>query len=74
MQAEARTTKQSIHFTQKVYFANRCSSDARSDGKTKQTIFQKQASQKSLILTRTSYLIVKEQPHCCGSRAPCGTR
>jgi len=32
----------------------------------------KQASQKSLILTRTSYLIVKEQPHCCGSPPPCG--
>src|SRR5437762_3007144 len=37
-----------------------------------ETIFQKQASQKSLILTRTSYLIVKEQPHFCGSRPPCG--
>src|SRR3989440_10818494 len=47
-------------FPRKVYFANRCSSDARSDGKTIETIFQKQASQKSLILTRTSYLIVKE--------------
>jgi len=35
------------------------------------TIFQKQASQKSLILTRTSYLIVKEQPHRCGSRSSC---
>src|SRR5213075_654992 len=42
-------------FQKKVYFANRCSSDARSDGKTIETIFQKQASQKSLILTRTSY-------------------
>ena len=40
--------------------------------KDQRTIFQKQASQKSLILTRTSYLIVKEQPHCCGSRPPCG--
>jgi hypothetical protein len=29
--------------------------------KDHETIFQKQASQKSLILTRTSYLIVKEQ-------------
>ena len=54
-----------------VYFANRCSSDARSDGKTIETIFQKQASQKSLILTRTSYLIVKEHPHFCGSRSSC---
>src|SRR6267142_1992250 len=51
-------------FHKKVYFANRCSSDARSDGKTKKTIFQKQASQKSLILTRTSYLIVKEHVFC----------
>ena len=56
---KACTTNPSLH--KKVYFANRCSSDARSDGKTIQTIFQKQASQKSLILTRTSYLIVKEQ-------------
>src|SRR6266550_4044819 len=52
--------RQSFLFHRKVYFANRCSSDARSDGKTIETIFQKQASQKSLILTRTSYLIVKE--------------
>ena len=37
-----------------------------------ETIFQKQASQKSLILTRTSYLIVKEQPSFDGSRPPCG--
>ena len=34
--------------------------------------FKKQASQKSLILTRTSYLIVKEQPSCDGSCSPCG--
>ena len=66
--------KQSIRSLSKVYFANRCSSDARSDGKTIETIFQKQASQKSLILTRTSYLIVKEQPSFDGSRAPYGTR
>src|SRR5256885_5837103 len=45
----------SIQSRRKVYFANRCSSDACSDGKTIETIFQKQASQKSLILTRTSY-------------------
>ena len=47
-------------FLKKVYFANRCSSDARSDGKTIENDLSKQASQKSLILTRTSYLIVKE--------------
>src|SRR3954463_3576849 len=49
-------------FSQKIYFANRCSSDARFRRKdhTKRS-FKKQASQKSLILTRTSYLIVKEQ-------------
>ena len=58
------TTKTNPSVHQQVYFANRCSSDARSDGKTIQTIFQKQASQKSLILTRTSYLIVKEQWFC----------
>src|SRR6266513_228830 len=40
--------------------------------KDHETIFQKQASQKSLILTRTSYLIVKERPHFCGSCSPCG--
>jgi hypothetical protein len=57
----------------KVYFANRCSSDARSDGKTKKTIFQKQASQKSLILTRTSYLIVKEPSSFDESCAPFGS-
>ena len=39
--------------------------------KDHKTIFQKQASQKSLILTRTSYLIVKEQPSFDGSRPPC---
>src|SRR6266480_2843892 len=61
-QAKARTTKTIQSLLTVVYFANRCSSDACSDGKTMETIFQKQASQKSLILTRTSYLIVKEQP------------
>jgi hypothetical protein len=61
MQTESLHYK-SFLFHKKVYFANRCSSDARSDGKTMKTIFQKQASQKSLILTRTSYLIVKEHP------------
>ena len=65
-------TRASTFLSRKVYFANRCSSDARSDGKTIETIFQKQASQKSLILTRTSYLIVKEQPSFDGSRPPCG--
>ena len=39
--------------------------------KDHETIFQKQASQKSLILTRTSYLIVKERPSFDGSHAPC---
>jgi hypothetical protein len=38
-QAEACTTKHPST-NRKVYFANRCSSDARSDGKTKK-IFQK---------------------------------
>src|SRR2546423_15681215 len=51
----------STSISQEVYFANRCSSDARSDGKTIENDLSKQASQKSLILTRTSYLIVKEQ-------------
>src|SRR6266566_4391573 len=66
-QAKACTTTANPSLLKKVYFANRCSSDARSDGKTMKTIFQKQASQKSLILTRTSYLIVKEQPSFDGS-------
>src|SRR5436190_22111065 len=61
---DRRSIVKSISSPWKVYFANRCSSDARSDGKTIETIFQKQASQKSLILTRTSYLIVKEHVFC----------
>src|SRR5258706_2251141 len=59
--AKARTTTANPSILKKVYFANRCSSDARSDGKTIENDLSKQASQKSLILTRTSYLIVKEQ-------------
>jgi len=65
-------TRKSFPFHKKVYFANRCSSDARSDGKTIENDLSKQASQKSLILTRTSYLIVKELSSFDESLSPCG--
>jgi hypothetical protein len=48
-QAKACTTKSSIRFRRTVYFANRCSSDARSDGKTMKTIFQSRHRRSHLL-------------------------
>src|SRR3954468_10559145 len=56
--------------SQEVYFANRCSSDACPTERPS-IDHSKQASQKSLILVRTKYFVVKEQPSFDGSPAPC---